>query len=121
MSPEQVRGVPSDGRADIYGVGVTLYEMLTGYLPHEAETVDELFRLKLVAPPMPPSSFVDIDPLTEDVLMRALAVDPAARHATARELRIELMEVIASLKDGGDKPLTVSIWPEPKSSSADRQ
>ena len=98
MSPEQTRGEVLDPRSDIYSVGVTLFQALTGELPHEADGLAEFFLKKMLEPPRRPSSLLaDIDPLLEDVLLRAIATDRGARHATARVLREELREVLASM------------------------
>ena len=98
MSPEQTRGEPLDARTDVYSLGVTLFETLTGELPHQADGLAAFFLKKLLEPPRRPSTLVpDIDPLLEDVLLRAIAADLALRHATARILREELRAVRDSL------------------------
>lgn len=98
MSPEQTRGEVLDPRSDIYALGVTLFQTLTGELPHEADGLAQFFLKKMLEPPRRPSSLLaDIDPLLEDVLLRAIATDRGARHATARVLREELREVLASM------------------------
>jgi serine/threonine-protein kinase len=105
MSPEQCRGEVLDGRSDIYSLGITLYESVTGLFPHEAKDLFELFTKKSLEPARKPSTLVpDIDPLLEDVLMRALATDPKKRHPDARVMREELKEVLASLEDEEDEP-----------------
>ena len=89
ISPEQVRGDETDFRCDIYGVGVMLYELLTGRLPFvREETMDVLFAHATEPPP----SFADVGaanwapPEIEAVVMRCLAKNPADRPGSAREL-----------------------------------
>lgn len=100
MSPEQTRGEVLDGRSDLYSLGVTLFECLTGQFPFEATSLPELFVKKLTQPPRKVSTFVpDIDPLLEDIVTRALSTDPRSRHANARVLREELRVVLSTLED----------------------
>ncbi|MSQ94566.1 MAG: serine/threonine protein kinase [Gemmataceae bacterium] len=89
ISPEQVRGEETDYRCDIYGVGVMLFELLTGRLPFiREETMDVLFAHATEAPP----SFAEvgaaagIPPEIEAVVMRCLAKTPNDRPGSAREL-----------------------------------
>lgn len=100
MSPEQTRGDALDVRTDVYALGVTMFEALTGALPHEAFSLAELFMKKATAPARKPSTLVpSVDPVLEDVIMRAMAPDPRNRHPSARELRSELRAVLAQLED----------------------
>lgn len=100
MSPEQARGDTLDFRTDLYSLGVTLFEALTGSLPHDAHTLNELLLKKCMeAPPLPSSLVPSIDPLLDDVLLRAMATDPRTRHASAQELRTELRTIRSQLVD----------------------
>ena len=84
MAPEQLRGEAIDERADIYALGAVLYELLTGHPPHEAETPYQVAALSLAGKITPPSAFaLAVDRELEDVVMIALAPDPAARYADA--------------------------------------
>jgi eukaryotic-like serine/threonine-protein kinase len=91
MSPEQTRGDALDARTDVYSLGVTMFEALTGVFPHEAFSITELFLKKCTSPGRRASSLLpNLDPLLDDIITRAIAIDPNDRHASARELRTEL-------------------------------
>lgn len=91
MSPEQTRGDSLDARTDVYSLGVTMFEALTGALPHEAYSIGELFLKKCTESPRRASELVPgLDPLLDDIIARAMAIDPNERHDSARELRTEL-------------------------------
>jgi serine/threonine-protein kinase len=103
MSPEQTRGETIDGRSDIYSLGVTLYESLTGTFPHDGTDLADLFTKKMLTPPRKLSAVLpNVDALLEDVVMRALSADPKSRHPNARVLREELREALALLEDDDD-------------------
>ncbi len=87
-SPEQwTRGGQIDGRADIYALGVMLFEMLTGKLPFSAQGVEELIRLKLTAPPLSLRSLLPDAPAALDDLLRAMMdIDPNRRPQKVGEV-----------------------------------
>ncbi|MBX3262735.1 MAG: protein kinase [Labilithrix sp.] len=105
MSPEQTRGDTLDVRTDVYSLGVTMFEALTGALPYEAYSIGELFLKKCTENARRASELVDgVDPLLDDIITRAMAIDPDARHESARELRTELRTAREALDDdeGGE-------------------
>ncbi len=94
MSPEQIRNQQVDARSDLYSMGVTLYEMMTGRLPFrtEARSEYEMFKAQIETDPLPIRSLnPSIPPDLADVVTRALNKDPAERWQTATEFREALI------------------------------
>ena len=86
MSPEQFSGQALDSRSDIYSLGVITFEMLTGRLPHEANTPWEWATKHLTAEPIPLESFPDgaqVDPSRRAAVMSCLDKSPDGRPASA--------------------------------------
>ena len=89
MAPEQVRRQREriDARTDLYGVGGLLYAMLTGQAPHPGKTLEEVLEHVRQGEVSRPRSLIPSIPLPlERIVMKALAADPAQRHASASEL-----------------------------------
>lgn len=95
ISPEQAKGEFTDERADIYSVGVVLYEMLAGKVPFEADSAvsvalmqlqDDAERLTQINPDIPKG--------LEQICMHAMQKNPADRYQTATEMLLDIEEVI---------------------------
>lgn len=89
MPPEQLRGLELDARSDIYGLGVTIYEMLTGHHPYLRRgngAQGEVTRLSFESmPPALNDVRSDIEPALSSILMKALSRHPNERYSTAEE------------------------------------
>lgn len=94
MSPEQVRGDIVDQQADIWSIGVILYEMLTGQLPFKGDHEQAIVYSILNKEPDPITSFVTGIPVElEQIVFKALAKDPKDRYQNAEELLADIQDV----------------------------
>ena len=94
LSPEQARGLAVGPQSDLYSMGIVLYEMLTGELPFTGDgAVDIAMKQVSDAPPSLRARNRLVSPALEQVVMRALAKDPALRHPSARAMADELRRV----------------------------
>jgi serine/threonine-protein kinase len=86
LSPEQAQGDSVGPSSDLYAIGILLYELLTGTVPFEGDSVVAIALRHLSEPPRPPSTLVSsISPNLDAIVLRALAKDPAHRFADADE------------------------------------
>jgi len=94
MSPEQAKGSKEiDGRSDLYSTGVILYEAVTGQVPFNADTFNELiFKIVLEAPPPPEQIVPDLDPGFSAIIRKAMNRDPSQRFQTATEFQEAIMQ-----------------------------
>ncbi len=104
MSPEQASGQPVDHRADIYALGVIMYEIFTGKVPFEADTYMGVLTQHMFVHPAPPSQVAPekaagIGAL-EDVTMRALEKKPELRYQTMQALATDIQRVVKVSPEG---------------------
>jgi len=96
MAPEQITGEGLDARCDVYGLGVTMYEVLTKRLPYQVNPAEPTMHLAQegALPLREHDTTVPTD--LEDIVARALARDPAARFQSVRELQEALQAVLVT-------------------------
>src|SRR5580693_5078683 len=91
MSPEQVRGESIDTRSNLFSLGAMFYEMVTDRKAFDREDADSLRQSILESTPVPPMHVnPKLHPVLSDLIMKALAKDPAERYQSGRELLDEL-------------------------------
>lgn len=87
IAPEQARGDLTDGKSDVYSIGVMLYEMLTGQLPFEADNAVSVAIMQLQSSPKPPRDIrSDIPAGLEEITLKAMQKEPAMRYQSAKEM-----------------------------------
>jgi serine/threonine-protein kinase len=104
MSPEQARGDALDPRSDLYGVGVILYQLLTGRLPFEAESPTQVVLAHLTQPPKDPREVAperQIPKPLVDVVLRSLAKNAKDRFQDADQFASELARALTQILEQG--------------------
>jgi len=97
MSPEQLSAAGVTGQSDLYSLGVTMYQLLTGSAPFRADSIPKLMDKILNDEPTPISEFRnDIPPCVDKIIRKAMAKRPANRFANGREMAMELRECAKS-------------------------
>lgn len=110
MSPEQLSGQHVDGRTDLYSLGVALFQLLTGRLPCEADSLGALMRA--IARETPPNVCAlrpDLPPALGDVVALALQKHPATRYSTGEQMAEDLRAVLKMLPDAGTPGVDISL------------
>jgi tetratricopeptide (TPR) repeat protein len=112
MAPEQALGQPVDGRADLYALGVLLYELTTGRLPFTGDTQLTIVSQHVHAHVVPPRVLrPDLPRALESVILRLLAKNPSQRFTTAGEVREALLKSLTEQDEvaNTDAASTVAI------------
>ncbi len=120
MAPEQASGETIDPRADLYSLGVVLYESLTGKLPFDGVTPGEIFDRVLRTPVQPPSRRRSgISPALDGIVLRALEKEPSRRFQSAIEFR-EALERAMGESAGRASSSSGSIAASDRGAESDR-
>jgi eukaryotic-like serine/threonine-protein kinase len=111
MAPEQAQGQKVDALADIFSLGVVLYEMITRRLPFDGATTAQVFAALLTKEPEPLARHAPSVPLgLERVIRKALAKERAARYQSIQELRADLQAQLARLRQAEGQSWSSLLW-----------
>lgn len=118
MSPEQAGGRKYDGRADLYSIGVILYQLITGDVPFNGRNPLEVLSKSQVQAPMPiheKRPGAQVSPQLTSLVMRALSKDPDGRPQTAEIFRRELLRIgeAAERAQHDSAPAVTPVRPSP--------
>ncbi|HUR84920.1 MAG TPA: protein kinase [Solirubrobacteraceae bacterium] len=105
LSPELIRGEDVGPPGDLYALGVTLYEIVTGHPPFTAGDATQILTQHLASPPRPPSEAApDMPPALESLILDLLAKEPASRPASAVDVVAALAQMRATAVDRPPAP-----------------
>lgn len=97
ISPEQAKGGHCDERSDIYSLGITMYEMLTGRVPFEGDSTVAVALLHIQGEMVPPSVYEPLIPVSlEKIILKCTQKDPEDRYLSATELIADLKKALTS-------------------------
>ena len=103
IAPEHALGKPIDHRVDLYGLGISLYQLLCGEPPFQGSTPREIVLKHVHEPPQPLRERApEVPPDLADLVMRLISKDPDGRPAGARQLQADLLEL--ARRHGVDEP-----------------
>ncbi|MBP9085491.1 MAG: serine/threonine protein kinase [Kofleriaceae bacterium] len=121
MSPEQAQGRQVDATADIYAMGILLYEMVTGHKPFDGASLFEILRQQIQDQPRPPSQLVALPAGVENIILIALAKDARERFGSARAMQNALRQVVTSDSSTVIRPASNEVTHNLRSSDSARR
>lgn len=111
IAPEQARDLELDSRADMYSLGVVMFEMITGQLPFDYEIPNKILLAHVTEKPPAPRGFNRNCPVElEQIILKTLQKDRNDRYEDMRDLINTLQTTLANLADVEDEP----VWSEPE-------
>jgi serine/threonine protein kinase len=111
MAPEQIQGKEIDHRADLFALGVVLYEMLTRHKPFQGENLTVVSHRIVYDHFTPPKEYAkDLPPGVEQVLDRALDKDPNRRYQRAKDMADDLRRMLTAARDDLNETLSIASW-----------
>jgi eukaryotic-like serine/threonine-protein kinase len=114
MAPEQVRHQPVDKRADVFSLGVVLYELLTDEKPFRGKTLAEINQAVIEhVPPMAHKLKSTVPVVLSEIAAKAMNKDPEKRHRSARSLSRELRQWLDENSAPADGPVLTPRVPKP--------
>ncbi len=113
MAPEQIRGDGVDSRTDVYALGVVLYHLLTGQYPFRAETMTDIERQHLEAPPPRPSQAAAVPVALDAIVLRCMEKTNDRRYPSVKAFIEALREAVGTKSaDGESAAQAVAIYVE---------
>ncbi len=113
LAPELVRDVKNDPRSDVYAAGVTLYFILTGNVPFKGDDLMQILQRRYRNPvPQLAEHCRDANAELQQVVEKALAINPNQRYQTAAELKKDFLEAYESISSSADSEINSAAAPE---------